>query len=443
MNNQSSLTCDVAIVGGGMVGASLALALAATPLSVVMVEAAPPERAATPAGAQGAASSSFDDRTTALGNGARRIFQTLGVWEQIVQQAAPIHQIHVSDAGRFGFARLCAQEHGLTAFGYTVANRYLGQVLWGALRARSRVQLLAPARVRGAQLSETQALLTIERAMPDGVKAGADPETLRARLVVAADGAHSLVKQAAGIPSRSSDYQQVAVVSVVRTDSPATGVAFERFTDTGPLALLPRFDRSYGVIWTLPPELAAEQLSCAPDEFCRRLQQRFGWRAGRILAVGTRASYPLSLVHADASVGKRVALIGNAAQALHPIAAQGFNLGLRDAAVLAELISSADDPGTSSLLERYAQRRATDRRGMIGFTDQLVRIFGKRSALIGAARDLALLLFDLSPPAKQALSRVSWGFGALPRLSRGLPLIAPHAPSLRGDGARDDGQEPD
>jgi 2-octaprenyl-6-methoxyphenol hydroxylase len=389
-----------------------------------MIEAVPPNPPASLPGGTDAVAPSFDDRTTALGNGARRIFQTLGVWEQIVTHAAPIRQIHVSDAGRFGFARLCAEEHGLTAFGYTVANRHLGQVLWGTLRARGQVQLLAPARVRGAQLSETQALLTIE---------GLDPQTLHARLVVAADGAHSLIKQAAGIDSRSSDYQQVAVVSVVRTDSPAAGVAFERFTDTGPLALLPRFDRSYGVIWTLPPEAAAEHLTCTPDEFCRRLQQRFGWRAGRFLAVGARASYPLALVQAGSSVGKRVALIGNAAQALHPIAAQGFNLGLRDAAVLAELIGSADDPGAPGVLDRYAQRRTADRRGMISFTDQLVRVFGQRSALIGAARDLALLLFDLAPPAKQALSRLSWGFGALPRLSRGLPLI--------GSGTRDGGKE--
>lgn len=426
-----------------MVGASLALALAATPLSVVMIEASPPEPALPVSGGgggggEGAAPPSFDDRTTALGNGARRIFQTLGVWEQIASRAAPIREIHVSDAGRFAFARLAAEEHGLSAFGYTVANRYLGHVLWGALRARARLQLLAPARVSGAQFSAEQALLTLDRGRSTA-------ETLRARLVVAADGAHSLVKQAAAIASRSSDYRQVAVVSVVRSEFPAAGVAFERFTDTGPVALLPRFDRSYGLIWTLPPEAAAEHLGCAPEEFCRRLQQRFGWRVGRILSVGARASYPLSLVQAGASVGTRTALIGNAAQALHPIAAQGFNLGLRDAAVLAELIGSADDPGASSVLERYAQRRAADRRGMIGFTDQLVRIFGERNALVGAARDLALLLFDLSPPAKQALSRLSWGFGALPRLSRGLPLIARHARGAHeqrsGGGAGSSGRE--
>ncbi len=183
-------------------------------------------------------------------------------------------------------------------------------------------------------------------------------QSLHARLVVAADGAHSLVKQTAGIGSSTRDYRQVAVVAVVRTDLPAQGVAFERFTDSGPLALLPRFDQSYAVIWMLPPDLAAEHVACDEADFCLRLQRRFGWRAGRILSVGARGSYPLSLVQADASIGSRVALIGNAAQALHPIAAQGFNLGLRDAAVLAELISAADDPGAPDLL-RFTLRAAT------------------------------------------------------------------------------------
>jgi 2-octaprenyl-6-methoxyphenol hydroxylase len=422
MTEPPAQRCDVAIVGGGMVGASLALALAATPLSVVMIEPTPPEPLApVPGGDRSGVhshSASFDERTTALGNGARRIFQTLGVWDAIAGQAAPIRQIHVSDAGRFGFAHLSASEHGLDAFGYTVSNRHLGRVLWGALRQCPHVQLLAPARVSTASLSAEEALLTLHGT---GAAQGA-ATPLRAALAVAADGAHSCVKQAAGITSSERDYGQVAVVAVVHTDRPAEGHAFERFTDTGPLALLPRFDRSYGVIWTLAPEAAAEHLACDAAEFCRRLQQRFGWRAGRIVSVGARASYPLTLVQANASVATRVALIGNAAQALHPVAAQGFNLGLRDAAVLAELLADAPDPGAPAVLARYAQRRAADRRGMIGFTDRLVRVFAGRSPIVGAARDLALLLFDLSPQAKQALSRLSWGFGPLPRLSRGLPL---------------------
>ena len=246
---------------------------------------------------------------------------------------------------------------------------------------------------------------------------------MQARLVVAADGAHSLVRQAAGIDSSERDYQQVALVANVRTERSARGIAYERFTASGPLALLPRADGAYTVVWTLAPERAPVMRDAGDAEFCQSVQQSFGWRAGRILQVGRRASYPLSLVSAQSLSGRRVALIGNAAQALHPVAAQGFNLGLRDAAMLAELIAAADDPGAEQLLAQFAGQRAADRRGMIGFTDQLVKLFRTQRAGAIAARDLGLLLFDLSHPAKRALSRLSWGFGrALPRLSRGLPL---------------------
>jgi 2-octaprenyl-6-methoxyphenol hydroxylase len=404
--------CEVAVVGGGMVGASLALALAGTGRRLVLIEAVPPESDAQP---------SFDERTTALGNGARRIFEVLGVWDAIAAQAAPIRQIHVSDAGHFGFARLDAQTHELPAFGYTVSNRHLGNVLWQALRARGGVELLSPARLSAVQLDVEAATLTVQRAPTHAPRPDATV-MLQTRLAVAADGAHSLVKQAAGIASSSTDYEQVALVTNVRTDAGAQAIAYERFTETGPLAFLPRHDGSYAVIWALAPAAAAALQACSEDEFSQQLQRRFGWRAGRIVHIGKRASYPLALAQAHSSIGRRTALIGNAAQALHPIAAQGFNLGLRDAAVLAELIAAADDPGADEVLAQFAQRRASDRRGMIGFTDRLVKLFSDRRGTVAAARDLGLLLFDLSMPAKQALSRLSWGFGALPRLSRGLPL---------------------
>jgi 2-octaprenyl-6-methoxyphenol hydroxylase len=246
---------------------------------------------------------------------------------------------------------------------------------------------------------------------------------VEARLVVAADGANSLVKQTAGIASQTTQYHQVAVVSNVRTDSPARGIAFERFSSSGPLAVLPLYDGAYMVVWTLAADMAQAMKQCDEAEFCRELQSGFGWRAGRFEQVGQRGSYPLALVCASASVGERVALIGNAAQTLHPVAAQGFNLGLRDAAVLAELIATVADPGSPEVLQAFAARRASDRAAMIAFTDRLVKLFStqRRSAVI--ARNLALLLFDLSPQAKQALSRISWGFGgSLPRLSRGLSL---------------------
>jgi 2-octaprenyl-6-methoxyphenol hydroxylase len=409
--------CDVAIVGGGMVGASLALALAATRQQVLLIEAVAADSPAQP---------SFDDRSTALGNGARQILRTLGVWDEIATGAAAIREIHVSDAGHFGFARLDAADHELAAFGYTVSNRHLGAALWRALRRSSRIELVSPARVTGLELGPEWAELTVAR---DRVGAALDtsaPEPdglVQARLVVAADGAHSLVKRVAGIDSQASDYGQVAVVANVSTDRSARGIAFERFTASGPLALLPLADGAYTVVWTLAPERAQAMRDCEDPEFCRALQDSFGWRAGQFLRIGKRASYPLSLVRAESVSSERVALIGNAAQALHPVAAQGFNLGLRDAATLAELIATAGDPGADQLLAQFAQRRTADRAGMIAFTDQLVNLFSTQRTGAVALRDLALLLFDLSPPAKRALSRLSWGFGgSLPRLSRGLPL---------------------
>lgn len=399
--------CEVAIIGGGMVGASLALALGSSGRSALLIEAQP---------IAGGTHASFDERTTALGNGARQIYRTLEVWPALAREAAPIRHIHISDAGRFGFARLDAEQHGLDAFGYTVSNRHLGQVLWQALQERNAVALWQQAEVTAARLDAEAATLT--------VRTSEGERRVTARLVVAADGANSIVKRVAGITSQATPYQQVALVSTVRGDCPSDAIAYERFTDSGPLALLPRHDRSYALIWTLPPSLSATLLACSESEFCQRLQQRFGWRAGRFLQAARRASYPLELVRARSSVGVRAALIGNASQALHPVAAQGFNLGLRDAAVLAELIASSSDPGGPALLNEFDQRRAADRRGIIAFTDRLVRLFGDSRASIGAARDLGLLLFDVMPPAKRALSRISWGFGAMPRLARGLKLGA-------------------
>lgn len=397
---------DVAIVGGGMVGASLALALAGTRRRVLLIEAVAADSSQQP---------SFDDRTTALGNGARRILQTLGVWADIEPRAAPITEIHVSDAGRFGFARLRASEHSVAAFGCTVSNRHIGAALWRALQAAG-IELRSPARV-------SQVLLEPDRATLQVQGTNAPDETIEARLVVAADGAHSLVKQAAGIASNDESYHQMALVANVRTDRPARGIAYERFTDSGPLALLPLYDGAYTVVWTLAPTVADALRLCSAQEFCRELQHGFGWRAGQFIQVGQRGGYPLSLVTAQASVGERVALIGNAAQALHPVAGQGFNLGLRDAAVLAELVVGTEDPGAREVLARFAARRSADRAGMIAFTDRLVKVFSSPRPAVATLRDLGLLLFDVNPFAKQALSRISWGFGgSLPRLSRGLPL---------------------
>lgn len=428
---------DVAIIGGGLVGAALALALRATRLRVLLVEGFAPDSAAQP---------SFDDRTTALGNGTRSIFQSLDVWQYMQAQASAIRAIHVSDAGRFGFARLTADEQGLEAFGYVVPNRVIGLALWRALQSGGSAQsqepghpgtqlaLRVPARCEAVSLEGDVALVQL-RSESRG------SESWRARLVVAADGAQSLVRTAAGLEADIEDYGQVAVVVNVTVDRPHNGTAYERFTPTGPLAVLPLADGSYTVVWTLRPDVAADVMQLPEALFLARLQQCFGWRAGRLQRAGRRSAYPLQLTRAAATIGRRVVLVGNAAQALHPVAGQGFNLGIRDAAILSELLAqlptapagaAADsaqarttDPGADSLLQQFAVRRAADRRGVTAFTDNLVKLFASERPGVPAARDLGLLLFDVLPPAKAALSRISWGLGgAVPRLSRGLALRA-------------------
>jgi len=395
---------DIAIVGGGMVGASLALALAATTKRVLLIEAVVPDSSAQP---------SFDDRTTALGNGSRRVFETLGVWPHLAAHAAAVREIRVSDGGHAGAARLSAAEQGLEALGYVVPNRAIGQALWRQLGAQPALAIRNPAQVSELQLDAGAARLVV----------GAASEHVRARVVVAADGAQSLVRAAAGIGAELEDYDQVAVVVHVATDLPATEVAYERFTATGPLAVLPLVDGRYTVVWTLAPGRAREVCALDDAAFAAALQADFGWRIGRIVQVGARAAYPLRLSRAERMVGTRAVLVGNAAQALHPVAGQGFNLGLRDAALLAEILAAAPDPGAPAVLEDYERRRAADRRGMIGFTDGLVRLFASARPGVPAARNLALALFDLAPGAKRALSRISWGFGAeAPRLLRGLSV---------------------
>ncbi len=400
---------DVAIVGGGMVGASLALALRGANARVLVIEGVAPNSSAQP---------SFDDRTTALGNASRRIFDSLGVWAAVAPQAAAIRTIHVSDAGRFGFARLRAEEQGIDAFGYVVANRVIGAAVWEKLQSSPGIALRVPATAENIEIREAGATLTV-------IGGDGNREEVRAGLLVAADGAHSSVRAAAGIDAGVEDYDQVAIVANVAADRAHDGTAYERFTPTGPLAVLPLYDGSYGVIWSCRPDDAAGVMSLDDNSYLRALQARFGWRAGRFVRVGRRASYPLKLTRAAATTATRAVLIGNAAQALHPVAGQGFNLGLRDAAMLAEVIANAQgaDVGAPELLQRFAQWRAADRSGVVRFTDGLVKLFGSSRPGVGILRDLGLLMFDLSPPAKSALARVSAGFGGpSPRLARGLSV---------------------
>lgn len=391
-----------------MVGASVALALAGSGRRLLLVESVPFGAAVQP---------SFDERTTALGNASRRIFEGLGVWTQVADEAEPIRSIHVSEAGRFGVARLDAAQQGIDAFGYVVPNRRIGSALWARLAAAPDLQLQVPARLEKLAISATGVQFTLI-----SESSGAVP--VSARLVVAADGAQSQVRGAAGITAAVEDYGQMAVVANVVPDRPHGNRAFERFTATGPLAVLPRHDGALAVIWACRPERATQLLALDDEAYLAQLQRHFGWRAGRFVRAGRRGAYPLKLTRAAGTVAERTVLIGNAAQALHPVAGQGFNLGLRDAAMLAEVIANAPgDPGAPELLRRFATWRARDRGGVVRFTDGLVKLFADRRPGVGLVRNLGLLMFDLSPPAKSALARVSAGFGGpTPRLARGLPL---------------------
>jgi len=411
---------DVVIVGGGMVGASFALALRGTPWRILLIESVSPDSSAQP---------SFDERTTALGNGSKQIFESLGVWPSMAADSSPIRAIHVSDAGRFGVARLDAREQGVHAFGYVVPNRVIGRALWQALRQTPNVTLAVPAQVKGATLRDDGVLLDVVTEMTTERGVERVTERIRANVAVAADGAGSVLRASAGIEASVEDYDQVAIVVNAATERPNNGEAFERFTPSGPLAVLPVTGGGYTVVWAVAPARAAELVALDENAFAAELLSAFGWRAGRWTKIGRRNTYPLALSRADETVAGRIVLIGNAAQALHPVAGQGFNLGLRDAATLAEMLAAGARAGAGAienpdaLLQKFAAWRDEDRSGVTRFTDGLVKLFGNDTPGVGLVRNFGLLMFDLSPAAKRALSRVSWGFaGRMPRLARGLPL---------------------
>jgi 2-octaprenyl-6-methoxyphenol hydroxylase len=401
---------DILISGGGLVGASLALALSQLELDVGLVEAVPFGSSEQP---------SFDERTTAISNGTQRIFNAIGVWPLIERAATPIKRIHVSDQGRFGFARIDAREQDLPQLGFVMVNRVVGEALWRRLQ-ESKINIYAPARVTGVNAD----------AGCQAVQLDSDPAAIHARLLIAADGANSVVREAAGIGASKQDYNQVAIIANVACQKFHNHVAYERFTPEGPLAMLPLSDARVGVVWVLEPATAQHVLTLNDTDFIARLQSAFGLRLGRFTQVGKRFSYPLSLTQADAHTAERLAVIGNAAQSLHPIAGQGFNLGLRDAACLAEVLADGKrehpesfDPGSADVLRRYAEWRREDRGGIVKFTDGLVRLFAQPFGPIKAARDLGMLAFDLSPHAKDYLAQLSLGSaGKIPRLARGGSL---------------------
>ncbi len=415
---------DIAIVGGGLVGISLAYALGELKPApkVVLIEAYDYASLPPP---------SFDSRTVALSFSSRQIFSALNLWPAIAEQACPISTIHISDRGHPGMTRLRAEEQNTEALGYVVENRILGQSLLKTLPEVNGLQVLAPAKVTAintqqgpAKNQSKSATLSVEE---NGAKI-----TLSAKLIIAADGTESFIRQSLGITQRHWDYHQSAVIANIALDTPHNNIAYERFTQSGPMALLPlvgfeQDEHRYGLVWTVPQQNTEHVMQLDDQAFAAELQKRFGRRIGKITRVGERASYPLGLNHISEHVQHRLAFIGNAAHTLHPVAGQGFNLGLRDVAAIVEVIKTAieneQDIGELEVLNEYAKWRSKDHNTTMMFTDALVRVFSNNFTPFVIARNAGLVAMDLISPLRKRLTRHAMGYiGKASLLARGLGL---------------------
>lgn len=400
-------TCDVLIIGGGLAGASLACALENSGLAVELIEAHPLHAQTQPC---------YDDRTVALSYGSRVIFEAMGLWPAMADSIEAIKTIHISDRGHLGVTRLRHLDEGVEALGYVAENRVLGEVLYQRLAENQNVQLHCPAQVLSLQQQDDSVQLRY-------AENGAEHE-LSAALVVVADGVSSATREMLQIGTSRQDYQQSAIITNVTPGQPHQNIAYERFTDTGPLAFLPMTDHRCSVVWTVPTGQVDALLALDDEAFLEKLQQRFGYRLGRLRKVGQRQVYPLALVESTQLVRGRVVIVGNAAHAIHPVAGQGFNLALRDVTLLAELLSAQDDAPIEETLANYQAMRTQDARRVYRFTDTLVKIFSNDFPPLAHARAAALLLTDLMPAVKHRLARQSMGLsGPLSRLARGLPMV--------------------
>ncbi len=398
---------DVVIAGGGFVGVTLALALARGGARAALIDSA------------AAGTGETAPRPIALAEGSRRILEGLDIWRHIGPSATPIRVVHVSDRGRFGFTRIKARDYGVDALGYVSEAGIIGSVLAGALDATAGVAVLRPATVHQLEFSEGRVRV--------GCAGSEGSHSVDARLLVAADGGKSSVRRLSGIGARQRDWQQSAITSIVKTRLDPGNVAYERFTDSGPVALLPMVQRRSGLVWTLPHERADALMALDEGAFLAMLGKTFGTRLGAFTETGSRTRHRLRSAHSRLSVKQRLALVGNAANHLHPVAGQGLNLGLRDAAVLAEVVIDAvragEDPGAITTLGRYAEWRRRDQWATSRFTEGVVRLFGNDLLPLALVRDIGLIGLDSFGFLKRTLARHAMGLaGRGPRLSRGLSL---------------------
>lgn len=393
---------DVLIVGGGLVGASLAIALDRLGLNVGLVEA-------TPAGEMPAV---FDQRNLSFAAATVNALTALGVMAKLRAPAGPIRRIHISRQGDFGRVKLDASEYGRDSFGQVVVARDFGDALEARLDELSGLTRYRPARFVGFGPLRDQ-LRHVQIADATGER------TLHARLVVAADGMRSAVREALGIAADEHGYRQTLFVARVRSERAPDGTAYERFCDDGPTALLPRGDRHFGVVHGVASEQADAVAALDDTAWLARIQKIFGWRVGRLLSSGPRSAYPIMRVVAQRTHAERAVLLGNAAQTIHPVGAQGFNLGLRDALTLAEMLQPGSDPGDAALLSAYAARRAEDRQRTLDFSDGLARLTANPSPLLRPLRSLGLLAADASPSLQSFMVGGAMGFrGDVPALCR-------------------------
>ncbi len=394
---------DIAILGAGMTGASLVHLLRpalAAGWRITLLDG----KALRWDGDIASRPPSFDGRATALSYGTQQLLQQLQVWPSIAERAFAIEHIQVSDQGRFGQAHLHAAEQDTDALGYVIENAVLGQGLLQPLAELQGLDVRAPVKVERVTMNQEGALLQLDSG-----------ETLQTRLLVMADGGRSPLAAQLGIEQRRKSYHSFALVTQVETDRPHQHWAYERFSEAGPIAFLPLGQRQFAVVWTLADDAVNAVLGLSDEAFLQHLQQQIGWRVGRLQRVGERQAYPLALVTASEQVRRSLVLLGNAAHSLHPVAGQGFNLALRDTAMLAQHLNQAsqrgDHPGELALLQRYVQQQQTDQRNTIQASDWLPGLFASRQSWLQGLRDVGLVAMSAAPTARRLFARHAMGLG--------------------------------
>lgn len=396
---------DIVIVGAGLVGSAMALALRDHGLKVALVEA-------QALSARKSQLTNFDDRSLVLNAASLRILRALDVLGDLELHTAAVRRIVISRRGEFGSVVLNSDEIGPEAFGEVLPARALGEQLHHALRASASTQLIDHARVVGIEPADNALSLTVERA--------GEQISINTRLLIAADGSDSPVREWVGINYSETTYEQSAIVATLKPERAHANCAFERFTDEGPLALLPRDNALMGLVYCVRPERVEELLALSERAFLAHVGEQAGFPLGRFSRLGPRLSYPLRLLRADASTADRTVLIGNAANTLHPIGGQGFNLGLRDVAGLLDLLL---DPrhalGSAEQLDAYREARKADQDATVQFTDTLARASAQRGPLAAIARGAMMAGFNLPGPHRATLMRHAMGFrGTAPSLIR-------------------------